>query len=467
MLLDPACFGGFAMQVMEKVFLSYSNRDKAHIQRVTSALGMAREKVWWDQELGGGLEWWKTIIEQIQQCDVFILALSQHSLDSTACRAELEYAQALGKPVFPVQVGPVTDIRSTPFAATQLLDYRRPQDSTGIRLIDDVRRLRRSSPPLPQHMPPEPPMPYEFLMRWNAELTDRKLLPVKQLQLLNEMVSRLNEVGDDSTARKDIARSLFQLHDRADTDPEVRAAVESLAAAQDLDRPRDGRFLRKWLFAGAALLLVAVVAATAVFVWPGSKLVTLSELGGVLLTEEEVPEVLGKSDLEYGKIDPKTSDNQAETIPEACLGAFYNANDAVYKKSGIKASRNQPLKVGAPDTVVIYQSAIRFDSPDRAADFVRASAENWKGCANQLVEVKETTPDGTLLTSTWKFAPLEDQGNQIVQRVNQDGGNAACQHVLHAAENVIIEVNACGDRVSDEAQRIAQAMAAKMPEVTG
>jgi hypothetical protein len=75
-------------------------------------------------------------------------------------------------------------------------------------------------------------------------------------------------------------------------------------------------------------------------------------------------------------------------------------------------------------------------------------------------------PSGEQVLSTWKFAPLHDNGLQIVQTVDLEGGDAACQHVLRAEANVIIEVNACGGKVTDEAEQIAAAMAAKMPQVT-
>jgi len=453
------------------VFLSYSSRDKAGIQPVLSVLGLAREQVWWDQSLGTGSAWWTGVVEQIRQCDVFILAVSQNSLNSRSCRAELQYAQQVGKPVLPVQIGHVEAIRATPFAATQVLDYRKPRVDTGIQLIEDLRRLRASSPPLPDPLPPDPPMPYAYLMRLTTDVSGPILMPTEQVQMLAELKTRLNEDGEDASARGDIARLLFQLRDRADTTPDTRAEIDSIVEAVGLVRPGIGRF-NKWMLAGVgALLVVATAVAVAVLVSRpehGSKLVTTSELGVLLLTDEEVPQVLGRSDFEPGQIDVRTFDNRAVTNPPKCLGAFYNASDAVYKGSGYTASRNQPLKVGVPQTVlVVYQSAIRFSSHEQAKDFVRSSADNWKACANQPVQMTEISqPSGEQVLSTWKFAPLHDNGLQIVQTVDLEGGDAACQHVLRAEANVIIEVNACGGKVTDEAEQIAAAMAAKMPQVT-
>jgi serine/threonine-protein kinase len=42
-----------------------------------------------------------------------------------------------------------------------------------------------------------------------------------------------------------------------------------------------------------------------------------------------------------------------------------------------------------------------------------------------------------------------------------EGGNGyVCQHVLRAVLNVVLDVNACGYQISDQAGRIAEKMAA-------
>ena len=42
-------------------------------------------------------------------------------------------------------------------------------------------------------------------------------------------------------------------------------------------------------------------------------------------------------------------------------------------------------------------------------------------------------------------------------------GGYACQHVIRAVSNVIIEAAVCHDHVTDEADRIAEKMAANVP----
>ena len=98
----------------------------------------ARQQVWFDDELGGGEAWWKEILDQIRSCEVFIVALSNHLLESKPCQAELRYAQALQRPILPVRIGPVDSMRANPLASLQVIDYQNPSVDTGIQLVTAV-----------------------------------------------------------------------------------------------------------------------------------------------------------------------------------------------------------------------------------------------------------------------------------------------------------------------------------------
>lgn len=215
-----------------KVFVSYSSRDKAAVQELISAFRLADEQVWWDEELDGGESWWRMILDQIRLCDVFVCALSQNSLDSKFCQAQLRYAQNLGKPMVPVQIGRVESMRINALAATHVIDYRTPSVDTGIRLIADLRRATRQ--PLPDPLPPEPPMPYLHLMRMQADISGPEIRPTEQLQLLVELKARLNEEAPDPAARADIVGLLYDMRNRLDTTAETRAEIDAMLESLDL-----------------------------------------------------------------------------------------------------------------------------------------------------------------------------------------------------------------------------------------
>ena len=131
------------------VFVSCASRDRALVEPLLKALRRARHAVWIDEELTGGEAWWRTILEQIRACDVFIVALSKNMLESKACQAELRYAQDLGKPILPVQIGPLDNMRINPLAHMQVIDYRDPSIDTGIELVSSVHTRRTTANPLP------------------------------------------------------------------------------------------------------------------------------------------------------------------------------------------------------------------------------------------------------------------------------------------------------------------------------
>ena len=97
-----------------KVFVSYSSHDDVAVRSLVADLERARQQVWLDQDLGGGDAWWAVILEQIRACTVFMFALSNNSLYSTPCRAELDYAKSLRLPILPVQIGEVGSYRTDP-----------------------------------------------------------------------------------------------------------------------------------------------------------------------------------------------------------------------------------------------------------------------------------------------------------------------------------------------------------------
>jgi len=116
------------------LFMSYSSQDRSTVDALANTLRRAHQQVWFDQELGGGDSWWAAILEQIRACDVFVVALSSNWLQSKPSQAELRYAQALNRPIFPVRIGDIGSIRVNPLAALQIIDYREATVDASIQL---------------------------------------------------------------------------------------------------------------------------------------------------------------------------------------------------------------------------------------------------------------------------------------------------------------------------------------------
>src|SRR5579884_3780313 len=219
------------------LFVSYSSQDRSAIEALTTALRRARQQIWFDEELAGGEAWWGEILRQIRSCEVFIVALSNHSLRSKPCQAELRYAQALQRPILPVQIGPVDSMRANPLAALQIIDYQNPTVDSGIQLVTAVHSLAAQAPPLPSPLPAEPPVPFAYLMRLSSTLAEQELSPQQQTYLLAELKSGLDEDGDDPAARRDIAQLLGVLRNRHDVTWRTRTEIDNLLASIESTSP--------------------------------------------------------------------------------------------------------------------------------------------------------------------------------------------------------------------------------------
>ena len=216
-----------------KVFVSYSRHDEAAVRSLVDDLERARVQVWIDEELGGGDAWWTAILEQIRGCEVFLFALSDKSLYSKPCRAELGYAQALGLPVLPVQIGQVTSYHADPIFTVQLVDYRDPTRNSAFDLISALHERARLRAEPPDPLPEPPRIPYEYLQRLGASIHDTTavLPPPVQAQMLFELRSARSE-EDDSIVLDEIRKLLWALRRRTDVTYVIAGEVDALLRSE-------------------------------------------------------------------------------------------------------------------------------------------------------------------------------------------------------------------------------------------
>jgi WD40 repeat protein len=101
-----------------KVFLSYSRKDAATLQRIADALITHPEfqpdfdKAEHDPDkVGAGISadepWWQRLEQMIAGAEAMVFLVSSHSAASKVCDEEIAYAQRLGKRIIPVLAGAV------------------------------------------------------------------------------------------------------------------------------------------------------------------------------------------------------------------------------------------------------------------------------------------------------------------------------------------------------------------------
>lgn len=228
-----------------QLFISYSSKDSTSVKPLIRDLEAARHAVWVDQELTGGDSWWREILQQIQQCDVFVLALSNNSLRSKPCMAELNYAEALGLPVVPVQIGPVDRPRLSPIAHIQIIDYRESTPTVGITLVAALQDGAAQRGELPDPPPDPPPIPYEYLMRLSMQIDSPALQHAEQVAIVAQLRDSL-EIEEDNDVRADLDTLLRRLRSRLDVTFRVASEIDTVlrqynttAAQNSTATPRD------------------------------------------------------------------------------------------------------------------------------------------------------------------------------------------------------------------------------------
>jgi hypothetical protein len=230
-----------------QVFVSYAREDESAVADVISDLKRCGMDVWWDRELAGGSIWWATILEHIRQCDVFVLAMSAASLESPACRLELEYAVRVWRLILPVLLEEVPNhLVPTSVARVQFVDFRNHRPDRSDQLIRAARALP-PAPPLPPAAPAEPPAPGSDIAEL-AELVHRSapLTVEEQHQAFMRLRMALAHPDQRETARVLLER----LQSRSDT---VHGLVDEITATLEMGLGWRGRPSRRqvvWLYIG-------------------------------------------------------------------------------------------------------------------------------------------------------------------------------------------------------------------------
>lgn len=89
------------------LFISYSRTDKVWVYSFCRHLReVGNHDVWIDKRIIPATDWWASIIDNIKRCDCFVVILSAESVSSIYCKAELDYALALNKPIIPLMLRP-------------------------------------------------------------------------------------------------------------------------------------------------------------------------------------------------------------------------------------------------------------------------------------------------------------------------------------------------------------------------
>ena len=81
----------------KKIFISYASETDAEVTILAEHLKSGGHDVWRDSRVLIGQAWWDEILSAIRDRDLFVFAVSNAALESTACTLEFEYARRLDR----------------------------------------------------------------------------------------------------------------------------------------------------------------------------------------------------------------------------------------------------------------------------------------------------------------------------------------------------------------------------------
>jgi hypothetical protein len=210
---------------MPTLFLSYARDDRAKVEDLTQRLPRLGYSVWMDDSLRGGQDWWDEICTHVRNSDAFVAVVSEAYLSSTACKREREYAVALGKPLLPIGVEPITQAMPRELAARQVVDYSTPDQDAAFALVGALTSLP-PAPALPTNPPPPPAVPLSYQTGLTELLNEPELTKDQQRHVLDALEEALRSRDDEE--RTGAQHLLLRMNGRGDLFADVDRRIQAL-----------------------------------------------------------------------------------------------------------------------------------------------------------------------------------------------------------------------------------------------
>jgi serine/threonine-protein kinase len=181
-----------------------------------------------------------------------------------------------------------------------------------------------------------------------------------------------------------------------------------------------------------------------------------TQLDSILLSGKELDTIMDASNMQPGPPGTTMGDPESTLSIEDCRGALFPAQVPVYANSGYTAVKAQAASDSGNHFVA--QAVVAFGSAEQAQAFVSSSAVKWNGCDGKTVI--ETYNGNQLRVALGNVTGNPPKIAQV--DLQQDSKGWTCQHALSAFANLVFDLGACGLHITDDASRIADAMAAKV-----
>ena len=177
------------------------------------------------------------------------------------------------------------------------------------------------------------------------------------------------------------------------------------------------------------------------------------DLGTVLLDADEIDDVMGTSGSEVLD-EGNAPDDTIEANPPRCHGLVYIAGEIEYASTNFTAMRWRI--VGAENFGAVVEMVAQLPSVAKADEFIDEQTKAWKGCADEVITTKDKV--GTSTTQD-RVTEVRARPHTVIASTFTLSSGMPCQHVLQAMSNFVLDVSACRNNVSDQAEAIASKLA--------
>ena len=164
---------------MPKVFVSYARADQEMVQALIRELQELGYDAFYDQNLTGGQRWWEVLLDQIQSADGFLPVLTSEYRQSEACHREAVWAESLGIPFVPIDLGQASpDLFEKVVAEANWVRYSLDDRASVARLARALGAM--SKPDLPSPLPPRPAIPISYFAELEREIRTTPAIPLER-----------------------------------------------------------------------------------------------------------------------------------------------------------------------------------------------------------------------------------------------------------------------------------------------
>ena len=209
---------------MAKIFISYCSQDRPAVETLARDLQRLGHDVWYDRALHVGQDWWDSILAELRGCDLVVYAISPPSIESEACRRELQYGRELARQLVPIVVSSGVNLKLLPDDLQRLhcVDMASDPREGLLSLIESLQSLP-TGVPLPEPLPEPPQAPISPFSRLAERLRGSNLSGEEQALILYE----LKQLG----ARRDGLEEARELTQRLLTHPALLVSIKADAEA--------------------------------------------------------------------------------------------------------------------------------------------------------------------------------------------------------------------------------------------